>query len=219
MNRPHFKFEEEHWKKGYVVIGIDEVGRGCLAGPITVGAVAFPPTLTIQDKRNILSSGITDSKQLSARKRIQLTQIIQSYAHYTQIASSNVAIINTNGIESALRLAIAEVVQRYTLDYPKNKILLLVDGRTIANIPYINDIERIHIIKGDTICTSIAAASIIAKVARDDYMTTLSGYETYGWNRNKGYGTKHHRNAIIKYGITKHHRTLFVRNVLSAIPK
>lgn len=219
MKTPHFQYENEYWQKGYVVIGIDEVGKGCLAGPITVGAVAFAPTLTLQEKRKILATGINDSKQLPVKKREQLIHIIKNQAHYTATASSDVEVINSKGIELALSQAIANIVLKYRLDFPDNKILLLVDGRTIANIPYINDIERKHIVKGDSICVSIAAASIIAKVSRDTYMKTLLGHEKYAWERNKGYGTKHHREAIMQYGITKYHRTLFVRNVLSSIPK
>lgn len=216
---PHFEYENNYWHKGYAVIGIDEVGRGCLAGPITVGAVCFPSTLSVADQKKILKLGIQDSKKLTPRKRVRLADLIKHSTIYCATASSDVETINKEGIECALRIAIAQVAQKYMLAFPESKLSLLVDGRTIPNIPYINDIERTHIIGGDGISVSIAAASIVAKVSRDQYMDELSGHKLYGWEKNKGYGTKQHCEAIAKYGLTPHHRLLFVRKVLRSAIK
>ncbi|CAN5153974.1 ribonuclease HII [soil metagenome] len=213
---PHFEHELEHWQKGYTVIGIDEVGRGCLAGPITVGAVCFSPTLSQAEQKHIETLGIQDSKKLSAKKRETLTQSITQYAIYSDIASSSVEMINKKGIEYAFHDAIGRIVKKFVLSFPDNKLLLLIDGRTIPHIPYINDIERIHIVKGDSISISIAAASIVAKVTRDQYMDELSGHELYDWENNKGYGTQRHCDAIVQHGLSPHHRLLFVRKILSS---
>ncbi len=212
---PHLDYERIYWGQGYTVLGIDEVGRGCLAGPITVGAVSFSSYLNDERQRALLHYGIQDSKQLSAKKRQVLDALIRQHAVYCHTASSSVQMINEMGIEYSLKQAMATVVKKYISDHPDNKILLLVDGRIIPHIPYINDIERTHIIHGDSISVSIAAASIIAKVARDTYMSQLSGHELYDWENNKGYGTKKHADAIIKCGLSPAHRTLFVRKIIS----
>ncbi len=214
---PHFDYEKKYWHKDYAVLGIDEVGRGCLAGPITVGCIEFSPLITAENQLKLVSAGVRDSKQLSAKKRQDLMGVIKEFSTFVATESSDVEIINSKGIEYALKIAIANIVLRYKKEHPENKILLLVDGRGIANIPYINDIERFHLIGGDGISVSIAAASIVAKVTRDQYMDNLSGHELYGWQSNKGYGTKKHCEAIAKYGLTIHHRSLFVRNILSAL--
>ncbi len=214
---PHFDYEKKYWSQGYTVLGIDEVGKGCLAGPITVGCIEFSPLITAKSQYKLISAGVRDSKQLTAKKRQNLITLIQEFSTFMATESSDVAVINTKGIEYALKIAIANIVLRYKKEHPENKILLLVDGRGIAHIPYINDIERFHLIGGDGISVSIGAASIVAKVTRDQYMDNLSGHELYGWQSNKGYGTKKHCEAIAKHGLTIHHRSLFVRNILSKL--
>lgn len=213
---PDLTIESEYWKKGYTVLGIDEVGRGCIAGPLTVGIACFAPCSTHAELQSLLSLGIDDSKRLTARKRTILVDHILARAIHTDTVYSSVRLINDKGIEFALRDAISKLIRKYISVYPDRKIILLVDGRAIANIPYINDIERRHIIAGDRKSLTIAAASIIAKVSRDCYMATLSGHKKYGWGQNKGYGTKAHGEAIKNYGVTSHHRTLFVRKILKA---
>ncbi len=217
ISTPHFELEREYWKQGYTVIGIDEVGRGSLAGPITVGGVCFSPDLSAQEESSILTYGINDSKKLSARKREKLIEPIKTHAIFFTTASSDVKTINKYGIEYALSEAIAQIVKNYMRAHPNSKIHLLVDGRGIYDIPYMRTIKKTHIIAGDGISVSIASASILAKVNRDQYMEKLSGNEQYCWKSNKGYGTKNHREAIVSLGLTPHHRLLFVRKILHAV--
>jgi len=209
---PDFSFEEKYGNKGYTIIGIDEVGRGCLAGPVTVGAVCI--NTHIIDKQKWLSYGINDSKQITPLQREQLAVIVKKQCLYSTsfIAPQH---INSHGIVHSVVAGISNVVLKCKKSFPDNKIILLIDGLPISHIPYINDIQRVSIVKGDGKSISIAAASIIAKVERDEYMNELSKqYPHYAWDENKGYGTVKHRNAIKQYGVTSHHRNLFVRNIL-----
>ncbi len=211
--KPHLQHELTYWKNGYTVIGIDEVGRGCLAGPITVGAVCFSPE--IHTKYDLLALGINDSKKLSSLARNSLSKTIKTISLVAHTASSPVEMINKKGIVFALLDAIGQVVLKCVSSLPDNKIILLIDGPTVPHIPYINTIERQGIIRGDSESISIAAASILAKVERDMHMEMLSQqHPFYRWHENKGYGTEKHRNAIKEFGSTTHHRTLFIRNVL-----
>lgn len=209
---PDFSIERSYWDDGYTIIGIDEVGRGSLAGPIGVGAVCFSPDMVsmVQDL------GIQDSKLLSSKKRIQLMRVIKNKSTFSDMSFVDVDHINQKGIVSALKTAIGLAVQKSLLRLQNKKIILLIDGQSLDHIPYTNDIERVSIIKGDRKSISIAAASIMAKVERDAYMEILSQkFREYFWEKNKGYGTKAHREAIQKFGLTPHHRTLFVRKILS----
>lgn len=214
---PDFTFEEKYWQDGYVVIGIDEVGRGCLAGPVTVGGVSI-------DSKNLLKNewlqlGVNDSKKLSAKTREKLVPILMEKCMYST-ASVNSEKINELGIVTCIKLAMSKVVQNIQLHFPSKQIILLIDGLPISHIPYINDIPRVSIIKGDGKSISIAAASIIAKVERDLYMSSLSTeFPDYDWVTNKGYGTLKHRSAIQKHGISPHHRTLYIRKILSNVAR
>lgn len=221
---PTLKLEIELWAKRRLVIGIDEVGRGALAGLITVGAVCFPNVIpdSIRDPEKLDSSfcwndklmslGINDSKKLSPRKREELVKIIKKIA-VTATSSCSVAIINKIGIvaatHQAARAAVKKIRKKLHTIGNRHACSLLLDGS-------INIDGFTGIIHGDGISLSIAAASIIAKVARDRYMVKLSKqYTGYHWQENKGYGTKKHIKAIKKYGKTKMHRELFIRRFLT----
>ena len=175
--------------------GCDEVGRGCLSGPVVAAAVILP--LDYKHK------WLTDSKQLSKAKRETIKKdIINDAISYAIAEVSNEEVDKINVLQASLlgmHRALDQLIQ-----IPE---LILVDGNKF--IPY-KDIPYHCIIKGDGKYMSIAAASILAKTYRDDLMEKLSvSHPEYGWERNVGYPTKQHRNAIEKYGITPYHRRSF----------
>lgn len=199
---PTFEFEKKFWSDGSTVIGVDEVGRGCLAGPVVAGAVIFNPD-------HILIEGITDSKQLSQMQRENFSEQIKKHSKDFSIGISSVNEINKLGIVPATFLA----MERALLQFAKVDALL-IDGSLLPRFSKIQPQSIKTIIKGDQLSYSIAAASIIAKVYRDQLMAELhQTFPNFGWDQNKGYGTKKHREAILKTGITEHHRSLFCRNI------
>ncbi|HEX7018334.1 MAG TPA: ribonuclease HII [Patescibacteria group bacterium] len=200
---PTLNFEQSLWNQGLThVAGIDEVGRGCLAGPIVVGAVIFEPGTK-------MIAGVRDSKMLSTEQRVSLAEQIKEQAlHYT-IGVGSVELINDQGIVPALKCAI-----NLALTQLKSCQRLLIDGRPLTSSEY-QWPETEYIIKGDKKSYSIAAASILAKVYRDHLMKQLAEeFPEYGWDRNVGYGTKEHRQALRKIGKCEHHRELFLRKIL-----
>lgn len=203
MILPNFSFEKPVWKKGFKAIaGVDEVGRGSFAGPVVAGCVVFSPEVKIP--KEIV---INDSKLVSPKRRLIASDWIKGNAISWGIGEGSVAQINKFGIKKATEIAFRKAIKKVSPDY------LLIDA---FYIPYVKGLRRknqMAIVKGDTKSLSIAAASIIAKVYRDKLMTALSKkpkYKKYKWGKNKGYGTRLHRNAIKKYGITKYHRKDFV---------
>lgn len=222
--KPDLNEEKKLWKKGYdFVIGIDEVGRGAFAGPVTVGAVVFNrecPCL------GILPGEINDSKLLKPQKREKLDREIKICAQFYSISEISVSVINEIGIGRATSMAFRKVIAN-TLDKIKSicvrdnpctgiipvkqtKYFVLVDGFHIRYIRGIGLKNQKAIIKGDQKSISIAAASIIAKVYRDNLMINLSKkYPQYNFVQNKGYGTKEHQQAIKNHGLSKIHRKSF----------
>ncbi|MDO8429174.1 MAG: ribonuclease HII [Candidatus Daviesbacteria bacterium] len=194
---PTLDLETQLWEKGYkVVCGVDEVGRGCFAGPVVVGAVIFSPNSRIPD-------GIADSKKLSIKKRIELTQKIKDSCLAYSTFTIDVPIINEIGIGKATQLAFKSLVDN--LKPPPD--FVLVDAFTITDFDIV---KQAAVQDGDGRCLSIAAASIIAKVYRDKLMEELDlQYPDYQFAKHKGYGTKVHQEAIKKYGLCKLHRTSF----------
>lgn len=174
---------------------MDEVGRGCLAGPVVAAAVILPPTLDLP--------GLTDSKQLTPHKREAFDLMIREQAVAVSVGSASPEEIDQMNILSATFLAMQRAIDglRPAPEY------LLIDGnrfRTTKEIPHET------IVGGDGRVASIAAASIIAKVYRDSLMARLGeSYPTYHWERNAGYGTTAHLEAIRLYGLTPHHRRSF----------
>lgn len=213
---PSFEFEQPMWEKDTYVIGIDEVGRGCIAGPITVAGVCIGK-LNKQQQSEWLELGLHDSKKLTEKKRNSLQPIIYEKSLCYSIHSSDVSIINRDGIVSAFYQAVYRIIRDIRQTIPSHKkIIAFIDGFNVPELP----IEQQAIIKGDAKSISIAAASIIAKVHRDTHMTKLNenaAYEPYCWNVNKGYGTLKHREAIKAYGASNLHRTLFIRNIVGTI--
>lgn len=235
MRKPDFSFEKKYWIRGFeFVIGIDEVGRGPLAGPVVAGAVAIKFKIQnskFENNKEIIKLGIDDSKKLTAKKRKELAKEIPNYFH-VGIGESSVSDINRLGIvkasEKAMLRAINELIARNFkskvqisnqiqssnfIDF--SNIYLLVDGFRLKHFAFKDFENQEEIIRGDGKSISIAAASIMAKVYRDKLMTRLAGkYPHHGWERNKGYGTKEHIKAIKNHGVTKYHRNLFVDNII-----
>ena len=175
--------------------GCDEAGRGCLAGSVFAAAVIFPPDYS--------NSELNDSKQLTARKRYALREVICRDALAWAVASVEPEEIDRINILNASILAMHRALDRLTL----RPGFIIVDGNRFK--PY-GDVPHCTIVKGDGQYLSIAAASILAKTCRDDYMLRLhEQYPWYGWDRNAGYPTKLHREGILSHGLTPYHRRSF----------
>ena len=194
-------FDKKYFtKKVKHIAGVDEAGRGPLAGPVVAAAVIF-------NKRTYIK-GINDSKQLSEKQREHLyTKIISSALAYS-VSIVEHEVIDDINILNATMLAMKQAIQGLNIQPD----LVLVDG----NRTFQSEIPVIPIIKGDTKSFSIAAASILAKVTRDRLMKKLSTqYPVYLWEKNKGYPTRQHREIILKVGPSPLHRKTFLKNILS----
>lgn len=175
--------------------GTDEAGRGCLAGPVTAAAVILPDDFSHEL--------LNDSKQLSEKSRDALRPLIEAHALCYSVTHIEHNIIDEINILNASIRAMQECVQK--LNPAPN--FLIVDGNRFKPI---QDIPHSCIVKGDSKFMSIAAASVLAKTWRDDYMNRIhEEFPMYNWKQNKGYPTEEHRAAIKKYGVTKYHRMSF----------
>jgi ribonuclease HII len=184
-----------HYTPDLVEAGCDEAGRGCLAGPVFAAAVIFP--------KNYKNKDLNDSKQLTKHQREVLRQNIETDALAWAVASANQEEIDRINILNASILAMHRAVEQLKLK-PE---FLLIDGNRFRKY---QDIPHQTIVKGDGKYLSIAAASVLAKTYRDDYMAQIhKDFSNYGWLTNQGYPTKKHYEAIEKYGITLHHRKTF----------
>lgn len=192
------------------VIGIDEVGRGPLAGPVTVCAFAVP----VHYQADVESIGARDSKKLSAQKRemivAKLLALKRQGKCFYQIASSSSHVIDRKGITHAISIAIASALKKLGI-HPKDADVYL-DGSLRAPVAYF---RQRTVIGGDGKIPTISCASILAKVYRDALMDKMDlAYPHYGFLDNKGYGTKMHYQAIRSYGLTSIHRLSFLRGFL-----
>jgi len=212
---PDLALEKKLWEKGYIVIGIDEVGRGAFAGPLVVGGVVFPPTVNRKRITKLLSYGINDSKKLKPNARKMLSKVIQNESLAYHISKVEVGIINRFGIGKATFIAIRDVVKNLRKSLPNKKNFVLIDKFYVKHMRGIGLKNQKGIVHGDCISLSIAAASIVAKVHRDNLMKRLSKkYPDYNFSKNKGYGTVLHRKVIEKIGATELHRVAFVRKIV-----
>ncbi len=193
-------YENEARAKGYSVIaGVDEAGRGPLAGPVMAAAVVFPD--------NVRISGIDDSKKISPVKREQLYHEIKEHALCWSVGISTVEEIDSLNILQASLLA----MQRAVMNLDRAPEYILVDAVRIPGL----HVPQLPIVKGDGKSASIAAASIVAKVTRDKMMAEYDReFPAYGFIRHKGYGTADHVEAIRKYGQCPLHRRTFTRNFI-----
>lgn len=197
MITPTLELEKKLWNEGYYsVCGIDEVGRGCFAGPVVVGAVIF-------SKNSAMIEGLADSKLLKPRQREKLSKIIKEQATAWAVAEVSVSVINKIGIGKATQMAFRKSIKLLS----KTPDFILIDAFYIKQL---NRKRQKPVKDGDKVCATISAASIIAKVHRDKLMKALHRkYPEYGFARHKGYGTKAHQDAIKQYGLTRIHRKSF----------
>lgn len=202
MILPTLKVEKSLWKKGFTnVVGIDEVGRGSWAGPLVAAGVILP-------KNFIAPKNFADSKQISPQLRTQFDKIIRQQAKCVAVAEISHSTINKIGVGIANQMAFRKVLK--LLAVPAD--FVLVDA---LHIKYLAKSIQNPIKHGDQIVTSIAAASIVAKVYRDNLMQGLAkNFPKYGFEKHKGYGTKIHQDAILKYGFCNIHRTSYNLNFL-----
>lgn len=260
MSLPDFSFEKKLWKKKYEFIaGVDEVGKGCFAGPLVTGCVIFPKSAKtgpasrqprIHPQRVTPASGlpvgshpfsipdsivINDSKKMRPKAREKSAEWIKENALAWGIGEVSAQKINHVGMGKAAKIAFRKAISEARGRLGKPIDFLLADAFFISYVPGLPTRRRknkkgrfykkangrqLAIINGDEKSVSIAAASIIAKVYRDNLMLKLSKrpkYRKYGWGRNKGYGTREHQRAIKKYGTTKQHRTQWVTTWLSKV--
>ena len=180
---------------GRLEAGCDEAGRGCLAGPVYAAAVILPADFNHPE--------LNDSKQLSETKRNKLRTYIERHALCYAVASADKDEIDRLNILNASILAMHRALQALT----SKPDFILVDGnrfKAYKNIPHR------CVVRGDATYASIAAASILAKTHRDEYMTSIADeYPEYDWRENKGYATKAHREAVVRAGLSPHHRKTF----------
>lgn len=193
------EFEKEALAKGYKsVCGVDEAGRGPLAGSVCAAAVILP--------EGVIIDGVNDSKKLSEKKRESLFDVIREQALSYSIAYATVDEIEEINILNATMLAMRRAIDGLEIkaDYA------MIDGNKIPPI----DIDAECIVKGDAKSMSIACASILAKVSRDRLLYKYAEeYPMYGFDKHKGYGTKVHREAILKYGPCPYHRKSFLKKL------
>ena len=183
------------YHKGLMEAGCDEAGRGCLAGPVFAAAVILPPDFT--------HPLLDDSKKLSPKQRKELRPIIENESIAFAVASTGPAEIDEINILNASILAMHRAISKLG----SLPAFILVDGNRFH--PY-RDIPHATVVKGDGQYLHIAAASILAKTYRDEYMISIDReHPAYGWARNKGYPTPAHRKAIRRWGPTPHHRRSF----------
>lgn len=216
MKLPNLRLEKELWRRGYkYVCGIDEVGRGAWAGPVVAAAVVFSPDLRDRPLKrdgpySTGSPGLRDSKQLSPKQREFLDPIIKQKCLAYSVSTIGVKTINREGIVKSSQKAYRKCLR---LIEPRADFILM-DAFYIKNLPRKN---QKAVIRGDQKSFSIAAASIIAKVYRDNLMVKLHNSDgRYGFDRHKGYGTKIHRESIKRHGLSQEHRIQFVPKDLIA---
>lgn len=195
------EYEQKYRELGHKIIcGVDEAGRGPLAGPVFAAAVILPEGLEIE--------GVTDSKKLSEKKREKLFEIIKENAVAWCVASASVEEIESMNILRADLLAMKRAVEGLSVKAD----FAMIDGNQLPEL----EIESEAIVGGDALSESIAAASILAKVSRDHLMKELAAkYPQYGFEKHKGYGTKAHREAILEYGPCEIHRMSFLKKLLN----
>lgn len=198
---PNLSYEYKFTNKGKLVAGVDEAGRGSLAGPVVAAAVILPPEIEFLNLLN-------DSKKLSKNQRENLYQIISSSSAIFSFSVINNYVIDEINILQASLLAMKDSVDSLELQ-PDH---LLIDGNRYQE----SVLSYTTIIKGDSISASIAAASVVAKVTRDNIMADMDTlYPEYGFRQHKGYATKLHFEKLDKYGLSPIHRKTFLKKYFS----
>ena len=193
---PDFQLEKKYILSGHkVVVGVDEAGRGCIAGPVTAGAVMF--------RTEDFPVDLDDSKKLTPLKRARIYEEIKEKAVISFVHVSVEEIERINILQASLKAMVLAVEK-----LPITPDILLVDGNRLPpNLPC----KGLAVVKGDQKSLSIAAASVVAKVNRDNLMNQLAQEEPhYKWHTNKGYGTREHLEALERFGPSRHHRQSFL---------
>ena len=200
--RPGFRQERLLWRAGFeAVAGIDEVGRGPLAGPVVAAAVILPRRTSGDPSRSGWIAALRDSKMLTERQRERLAESIWKHA-LCSVAAVSTQVVDQINILQATRLAMKRAVE----NLPTTPDALIIDGREVVE----GGIHQVAVIDGDALCASVAAASIVAKVTRDRMMCDLDRrFPGYGLAINKGYATAEHRAALARLGYTNIHRLSF----------
>jgi ribonuclease HII len=187
------------------VIGVDEVGRGCLAGPVIAVAILF-------QIRPIMLQ-VYDSKMISAKKRESLLSEIMATKPHLGVAFCSAKTIDHYNILNATKQAMQSAVLRCVNTLPqewKKEVEICIDGNFAISLP--EGLSQVSVVKGDSLIASVAAASIVAKVVRDRYMTSLNRFfPDYCFHQHKGYGTVKHYREIDEYGLTDYHRRTFLQ--------
>ena len=186
--------------KKFMIAGVDEVGKGCLFGPVFAGAVI----LSKANETKLLNQGLKDSKKLSHRQRLNLIPLIKKNSIAWAIGQASAREIDNFGIREATEKAMLRALEKF----PSPPDLILVDG--VLPIRVWQGEQKTQV-RGESHFASIAAASVLAKEARDELIKRLAGkYSLYGLDKNKGYGTEIHRTSLVKEGATKLHRKSFL---------
>lgn len=245
MSSPHFGYENKYKQEYDIIVGIDEAGRGSLAGPVCVAAYSFPSYFYSANSIKWIFE-VTDSKKVSPAKREYLYSLLEKHAAYSKKLLLSSRLIDTIGINATIEKGILHIIRDLVFYKGFKKIKLLIDGNynfsfsglnqrregwTIAEIRktgklhsmmdicYQNSFHTLSILSlpgGDSISFSIASASILAKVFRDTYMKKISGlFPQYEFEKHKGYGTAKHREHIFKYGLTFLHRRSYLKKITS----
>ena len=201
MQFPDIELEKSLWNKGLkYVVGIDEAGRGPLAGPVCAGAVMI-------DINSTLSEIVRDSKKMTEKKREESFEFIKENSVGWGVCMVSNTVIDKKGIQEAVRIAMWEALKQVEKMIGRKAEYLIVDGTNVSNLFGYN---MLKIKEGDLKHYSISAASILAKVTRDRYMKEIAiKYPEYGFERHVGYGTKAHMEALQKYGPCEIHRRSF----------
>jgi ribonuclease HII len=196
---PNLDHENPLWQSGLrLLAGLDEAGRGAWAGPVAAGAVILPSDNTVMAKLH----GVRDSKQMTARQRAHWAQAIQTHAAAWAVGFATPQEIDQMGIVPATRLAMLRALQ----DLAQAPQYLLIDALLLPGV----ELPQTALIRGDSISLSIAAASVLAKTARDALMTDMDRvHPGYAFSRHKGYGTRQHQAALARLGPCQIHRQSF----------
>ena len=235
MPNPRWTHDRKLTKEQLGVVGVDEAGRGCLAGPVVAGAVILSASFFSEASHRKATEEMNDSKQFNEEKREQLYEQVVALAEEQKIfagtGQASVEEIEEHNIVGATCLAMKRALDKASKDSgglwqpeeksslelfedkegDKKKWTVLVDGKPMKKLPYQHD----GLVKGDAKSLAIAMASMLAKVTRDRFMRELhTKFPDFGFDSNKGYGAPVHLKALDKYGPTVHHRPRFLRNIL-----
>jgi len=228
VSSPLWKHDRNYPRKGAGLIGVDEAGRGCLAGPVYAAAVFLPEPFFSHQWRSLRAPKIDDSKKLTAKERETALEFLHRIRETDGVlfafGSADVQEIKIHNILGATTLAMSRALEALGIDLQPSGLSLwtqkpdgtfyppvLIDGRPVRRLPY----EHNALVKGDSLSLTIALASVVAKVERDRWMAKAHDqYSAYGWARNRGYGTEEHRRALLENGPSPLHRELFLRKIL-----